>query len=179
MRVVAQNLSAELTLVEKVWKLNVTKTYIFRIQRNLSVLFLVLVLICNFSSKVMTPNPECANVDSTLLEALHTMHDGKFLHLPVLDRGIHSRYKYTFMYLLSDCIGCFFDCFRSADGSIVACVDVLQLTHATISMVTLFKLFFIIIAFKMGTNNFVCLSVTSMSSLFCMFCADLWLMKWK
>ncbi|CAO2836567.1 unnamed protein product [Amaranthus hypochondriacus] len=73
MRVVAQNLSSELTLVEK----------------------------------VMTPNPECANVDSTLLEALHTMHDGKFLHLPVLDR----------------------------DGSIVACVDVLQLTHAAISMV--------------------------------------------
>lgn len=33
MRVVAQNLSSELTLVEKVWKLNVTKTYIFKIQR--------------------------------------------------------------------------------------------------------------------------------------------------
>ncbi|CAO2827366.1 unnamed protein product [Amaranthus hypochondriacus] len=73
MRVVAQNLSPELTLVEK----------------------------------VMTPNPECASVDSTLLEALHIMHNGKFLHLPVLD----------------------------GDGSIVACVDVLQLTHAAISMV--------------------------------------------
>ncbi|KAK9735557.1 hypothetical protein RND81_04G212700 [Saponaria officinalis] len=73
MRVVAPNLSPELTLVEK----------------------------------VMTSNPECATVDTTILEALHIMHDGKFLHLPVLDRG----------------------------GSIVACVDVLQLTHAAISMV--------------------------------------------
>lgn len=73
MRVVAQNLSPELTLVEK----------------------------------VMTSNPECANVETTILEALHTMHDGKFLHLPVLDK----------------------------DGSVAACVDVLMLTHAAISMV--------------------------------------------
>ncbi|KAH9623256.1 hypothetical protein KSS87_023112 [Heliosperma pusillum] len=57
--------------------------------------------------KVMTANPECATVDTTILEALRIMHDGKFLHLPVLDR----------------------------DGSVVACVDVLQLTHAAISMV--------------------------------------------
>lgn len=35
----------------------------------------------------MTPNPECVNVETTILEALHVMHDGKFLHLPVLDRG--------------------------------------------------------------------------------------------
>ncbi|XVE86446.1 hypothetical protein DITRI_Ditri18aG0034800 [Diplodiscus trichospermus] len=73
MRVVAQNLSPELTLVEK----------------------------------VMTPNPECATVETTILDALHIMHDGKFLHLPVLDK----------------------------DGSIAACVDVLQITHAAISMV--------------------------------------------
>uniref|UniRef100_A0A5B7AQ34 Putative CBS domain-containing protein CBSCBSPB3 n=1 Tax=Davidia involucrata TaxID=16924 RepID=A0A5B7AQ34_DAVIN len=73
MRVVAQNLSPELTLVEK----------------------------------VMTPNPECATLEMTILEALHIMHDGKFLHLPVLDK----------------------------DGCIAACVDVLQITHATISMV--------------------------------------------
>lgn len=72
MRVVAQNLSPELTLVEK----------------------------------VMTPNPECATIDTTILEALHIMHDGKFLHLPVVDK----------------------------DGSVVACVDVLQLTHAALSM---------------------------------------------
>lgn len=73
MRVVAQNLSPELTLVEK----------------------------------VMTPNPEYATVDTSILEALHVMHDGKFLHLPVLDR----------------------------DGCVAACVDVLQITHAAISMV--------------------------------------------
>nr|XP_043633732.1 CBS domain-containing protein CBSCBSPB3 [Erigeron canadensis] len=56
--------------------------------------------------KVMTPNPECATVDTTILEALHIMHDGKFLHLPVVDK----------------------------DGSVVACIDVLQITHASISM---------------------------------------------
>ncbi|XP_077248806.1 CBS / octicosapeptide/Phox/Bemp1 (PB1) domains-containing protein [Tasmannia lanceolata] len=73
MRVVAHNLSPELTLVEK----------------------------------VMTADPECATLDTTILEALHIMHDGKFLHLPVLDR----------------------------DGCVAACVDVLQITHAAISMV--------------------------------------------
>lgn len=55
----------------------------------------------------MTLNPECATLDTTVLDALHIMHDGKFLHLPVLDR----------------------------DGRIVACLDVLQLTHAAISLV--------------------------------------------
>ncbi|CAN6543072.1 unnamed protein product [Malus baccata var. baccata] len=73
MRVVAQNLSPELTLVEK----------------------------------VMTPNPECASLETTILDALHIMHEGKFLHLPVLDR----------------------------DGCIAACLDVLQITHAAVSMV--------------------------------------------
>lgn len=73
MRVVAQNLSPELTLVEK----------------------------------VMTASPECATLETTILDALHKMHDGKFLHLPVLGQ----------------------------DGQIVACLDVLQLTHAAISMV--------------------------------------------
>ncbi|KAL8477467.1 hypothetical protein ACS0TY_029672 [Phlomoides rotata] len=73
LRVVAQNLSPELTLVEK----------------------------------VMTPNPECATLETTILEALHIMRDGKFLHLPVVDK----------------------------DGCAAACVDVLQITHAAISMV--------------------------------------------
>ncbi|KAL8200072.1 hypothetical protein R6Q57_011411 [Mikania cordata] len=72
MRVVAQNLSPELTLVEK----------------------------------VMTPNPAYATTGTTILEALHVMHDGKFLHLPVVEK----------------------------DGSIVACVDVLQITQAAISL---------------------------------------------
>ncbi|KAG5245121.1 CBS domain-containing protein [Salix suchowensis] len=73
MRVVAQNLSPELTLVEK----------------------------------VMTLNPECVTLETTILDALHVMHDGKFLHLPVVDK----------------------------DGSVAACLDVLQITHAAISMV--------------------------------------------
>ncbi|KAI3855475.1 hypothetical protein MKW92_024078 [Papaver armeniacum] len=73
MRVVAQNLSPELTLVEK----------------------------------IMTSDPECATLETTILDALHIMHDGKFLHLPVVDK----------------------------DGCVVACIDVLQITHAAISMV--------------------------------------------
>ncbi|XP_051127034.1 CBS domain-containing protein CBSCBSPB3 [Andrographis paniculata] len=73
MRVVAQNLSPELTLVEK----------------------------------VMTPNPECATVETSILEALHVMRDGKFLHLPVVDK----------------------------DGCVASCLDVLQITHAAISLV--------------------------------------------
>jgi len=56
---------------------------------------------------VMTPNPECATLETTLVDALHTMHDGKFLHLPVTDR----------------------------DGYVVACVDVLQLTHGAVATV--------------------------------------------
>lgn len=57
--------------------------------------------------KVMTPNPDCTTVDTTIVDALHTMHDGKFLHLPVVDK----------------------------DGYILACLDVLQLTHAAMAMV--------------------------------------------
>ncbi|XP_007038000.2 PREDICTED: CBS domain-containing protein CBSCBSPB5 isoform X2 [Theobroma cacao] len=57
--------------------------------------------------KVMTPNPECATVDTPIVDALHTMHDGKFLHLPVVDR----------------------------DGEIVAVVDVLHITHAAVATV--------------------------------------------
>lgn len=57
--------------------------------------------------KVMTPNPECAGLDTTLVDALHAMHDRKFLHLPVTD----------------------------SDGSVVACVDVLHLTHGAVATV--------------------------------------------
>ncbi|XVE54477.1 hypothetical protein DITRI_Ditri03aG0084800 [Diplodiscus trichospermus] len=73
MRVIAQNLPPETTLVEK----------------------------------VMTPNPECATVDTPIVDALHSMHDGKFLHLPVVDR----------------------------DGEIVAVVDVIHITHAAVATV--------------------------------------------
>lgn len=73
MRVIAQDLTPESTLVEK----------------------------------VMTPNPECATVDTPIVDALHTMHDGKFLHLPVTDK----------------------------DGVVVAVVDVLHITHAAVATV--------------------------------------------
>ncbi|XP_028118357.1 CBS domain-containing protein CBSCBSPB1-like [Camellia sinensis] len=59
--------------------------------------------------KVMTPNPECATVDTPIVDALHIMHDGKFLHLPVLDK----------------------------DGVAVAVVDVLHITHAAIATLIL------------------------------------------
>ncbi|KAM1252952.1 hypothetical protein ACFX2J_040898 [Malus domestica] len=55
----------------------------------------------------MTPNPECATVDTPIVDALHTMHDGKFLHIPVLDR----------------------------DGAVVAVVDVIHITHAAVATV--------------------------------------------
>ncbi|KAL8159356.1 hypothetical protein V2J09_000893 [Rumex salicifolius] len=42
--------------------------------------------------KVMTPNPECVTGDTPIVDALHTMHDGKFLHLPVTDKGIACIY---------------------------------------------------------------------------------------
>ncbi|MED6216644.1 CBS domain-containing protein cbscbspb1, variant 2 [Stylosanthes scabra] len=71
MRVIAQNLPASTTLVEK----------------------------------AMTPNPECAKVDTPIVDALHTMQDGKFLHLPVLDK----------------------------DGTVVAILDVIHITHAAIA----------------------------------------------
>ncbi|GLT30842.1 hypothetical protein SLA2020_056250 [Shorea laevis] len=73
MRVIAQNLPPESTLMEK----------------------------------VMTPNPECATIDTPIVDALHIMHDGKFLHLPVVDK----------------------------DGDIVAVVDVIHITHAAIATV--------------------------------------------
>lgn len=37
--------------------------------------------------QVMTPNPECSTLETTIVDALHIMHDGKFLHLPVIDAG--------------------------------------------------------------------------------------------
>ncbi|MBA0616941.1 hypothetical protein Godav_026424, partial [Gossypium davidsonii] len=63
--------------------------------------------------KVMTPNPECATVDTSIVDALHQMHVGKFLHLPVLNR----------------------------DGEIVAIVDVIHITHAAIATVSQVNIF--------------------------------------
>ncbi|KAI4319020.1 hypothetical protein MLD38_032670 [Melastoma candidum] len=57
--------------------------------------------------QVMTPNPECATIDTPIVDALHTMHEGKFLHLPVVNR----------------------------EGNIVAVVDVIHTTHAAVATV--------------------------------------------
>ncbi|KAL7114508.1 hypothetical protein ACP275_04G125800 [Erythranthe tilingii] len=57
--------------------------------------------------QVMTPNPECATMDSPIVDALHTMHDGKFLHLPVIDK----------------------------DGTVVAVIDVLHITQSAVATV--------------------------------------------
>ncbi|CAL9119455.1 CBS domain-containing protein CBSCBSPB1 isoform X1 [Musa acuminata AAA Group] len=57
--------------------------------------------------KVMTPNPECGTIDTPIADALHTMHERKFLHLPVVDR----------------------------DGDVVAVVDVIHIAHAAIAAV--------------------------------------------
>ncbi|CAN6381290.1 unnamed protein product [Urochloa humidicola] len=56
--------------------------------------------------KVMIPDPECATVDMPILDALRTMQERKFLHLPVMDR----------------------------DGSIISILDVIDITHAAISI---------------------------------------------
>ncbi|EPS71553.1 hypothetical protein M569_03205, partial [Genlisea aurea] len=57
--------------------------------------------------KVMTRNPKCATMDSPIVDALHIMHEGRFLHLPVVDK----------------------------DGIIVSVVDVLRVTHAALQTV--------------------------------------------
>ncbi|KAD2806095.1 hypothetical protein E3N88_39472 [Mikania micrantha] len=57
--------------------------------------------------KVMTPNPKCASIDTPIVEALHTMNKGKFLHLPVVDK----------------------------DGKVLAVTDVLQIIHAAVASV--------------------------------------------
>ncbi|KAF3337295.1 CBS domain-containing protein CBSCBSPB3 [Carex littledalei] len=58
------------------------------------------------AEKAMTPNPECATLETSILDTLHMMHNMKFLHIPVLDK----------------------------EGHVAAIIDVLQLTHAAISM---------------------------------------------
>ncbi|PHU05211.1 CBS domain-containing protein CBSCBSPB1 [Capsicum chinense] len=57
--------------------------------------------------RVMTPSPECSTTDTPIVDALHTMHDGKFLHLPVVDK----------------------------EGMVVAVLDVLHITHAAVATV--------------------------------------------
>lgn len=57
---------------------------------------------------VMTLYPECVTLDTTILDALHLMHDGRFLHLPIVgDVG--------------------------EAGCVVGLVDVLELTYGVVS----------------------------------------------
>ncbi|CAF2087701.1 unnamed protein product, partial [Brassica napus] len=56
--------------------------------------------------QVMTQNPESTTVDTPIVEALHIMHEGKFLHLPVT---------------------------TDKDGDVVAVVDVIHITHAAVA----------------------------------------------
>lgn len=83
----------------------------------------------------MTPNPECAMVDTPIVDALHTMHDGKFLHLPVVDRGnvlVCEEWNiFLFIILVSDNSG-----WLGADGSVVAVIDVIHITHAAVATVS-------------------------------------------
>ncbi|XP_057767457.1 CBS domain-containing protein CBSCBSPB5-like isoform X2 [Salvia miltiorrhiza] len=57
--------------------------------------------------KVMTANPECSSIDSSIVEALHSMHEGKYMHLLVVDK----------------------------DGVLVTVIDVLNITHAAVTTV--------------------------------------------
>lgn len=85
----------------------------------------------------MTPNPECVTVETTILDALHLMHDGRFLHLPVIDKGelwlfyIVLESQFFLVNMLGN--GC------CADGNVVACLDVLDISHAAISMVRIMR----------------------------------------
>ncbi|OWZ19153.1 Myosin [Phytophthora megakarya] len=62
-------------------------------------------------STVMTPNPQTATLGTTILETLHSMHNGKFLHVPVFDSG----------------------------KNLVGIVDVLQVTHGVVQQMGTFQ----------------------------------------
>lgn len=62
-------------------------------------------------SRVMTPNPHSATLGTTILETLHSMHNGRFLHVPVFDE----------------------------DGKLVGLVDVLQVTCGVVQQMGSFQ----------------------------------------
>ena len=62
-------------------------------------------------SNVMTPNPQTATLGTTILETLHSMHNGQFLHVPVFDSGT----------------------------KLVGIVDVLQVTHGVVQQMGTFQ----------------------------------------
>ena len=79
-----------------------SKLLIIFFRKNFWYLFIT-TLIFFFIIQVMTPNPECATVETTILDALHIMHDGKFLHLPVLDKGELWSFLYSFRITIHSC----------------------------------------------------------------------------
>jgi hypothetical protein len=62
-------------------------------------------------SRVMTQNPHSATLGTTILETLHSMHNGRFLHVPVFDE----------------------------DGKLVGLVDVLQVTCGVVQQMGSFQ----------------------------------------
>lgn len=86
--------------------------------------------------QVMTPNPECTVIDTPIVDALHIMHDGKFLHLPVVDKGkvtiygIGKRLAYASISFL------IWVWVVETDGHVVAVVDVIHVTHAAVATVS-------------------------------------------
>lgn len=62
-------------------------------------------------SAVMTPNPYSATLSTTILDTLHSMHNGKFLHVPVFND----------------------------DGTLVGLVDVLQVTCGIVQQMGTFQ----------------------------------------
>lgn len=66
---------------------------------------LVILDVWNCYLQVMTPDPECTTVDTPIVDALHTMHDGKFLHLPVVDRGTYMLRNYVLKWITSETLG--------------------------------------------------------------------------
>ncbi|KAK7352573.1 hypothetical protein VNO80_17997 [Phaseolus coccineus] len=83
MRVVAENLSPQSTLVEKVMTPNpdYKDGYVVGCIDVLQITHAAI-------SMVMTPNPDCPSVDTTILDEVHMVHDGKFLNLPLIDKDV-------------------------------------------------------------------------------------------
>jgi CBS domain-containing protein len=87
--------------------------------------------------QIMTPNPECAVIDTPIVDALHSMHDGKFLHLPVVDRGKVIIYGMGKRFTCARISFLIWVCgWLKTDGIVVAVVDVIHVTHAAVATVS-------------------------------------------
>lgn len=86
--------------------------------------------------QVMTPNPECTVIDTPIVDALHIMHDGKFLHLPVVDRGNINLYGMGKRLAYASISFLIWVWVVETDGNVVAVVDVIHVTHAAVATVS-------------------------------------------